>query len=407
MLSRVRDLLSKLSAPHVATDSSPGHGYSLARHQALAYDREIIAALAPFPEPSPDAPAWGVVMEIAYPGFSGTLAAFSNGQASLYNSDGLGVPNEHNEQIQQANAKLIAAANKAIPYLKPSATYPLPAPWHALFYVRTDSGNLITEATGKDFRDENHPLFSLFTAGNELLTELKLVWAADRKNDLLKRIAGLNDAIAQRPADVELYARRAEDYMELGEFDKALVDFEKLLLLMPVADGFLARGSWYSRRGDHTSALADYDRAIELEPTNAMAYSNRASVYSQLQDMEKALANYELAIQNNPGYANSYTNRAFAYYKLGRYEDGVADCNRALALRPDHPYTYSNRGLCRAALGDKEGARADFQRALTLESPPPAIVIEEALSGLHALDHPGEPMPVWRSPSVWVTPSEL
>ena len=405
MLSRVRDLLSKLSAPHVATDTSPGHGYSLARHQALAYDREIIAALAPFPEPSPDAPAWGVVMEIGYPGFSGTLAAFSNGQTTLYNSDGLGVPNEHNEQSRRANAKLIAAANKAIPYLKPSASYPLPAPWHALFYVRTDSGNLITEATGKDFRDENNPLFSLFTAGNELLTELKLVWAAERKNDLLKRIVSLNDAVARQPADAELYVRRGEAYAELGEFDKALADFEKVVLLMPVADAFLGHGSMHMRRGDITAALDDFNRAIEMEPTNAMAYSNRAAAYSKLQDMEKALANYDLAIQNDPNYANSYSNRAYAYYKLGRYEDGVADCNRALTLRPDHPYTYSNRGLCRAALGDKEGARADFQRALTLESPPPAIVIEEALSGLHALDHPGEPMPVWRSPSVWVMPS--
>ena len=121
--------------------------------------------------------------------------------------------------------------------------------------------------------------------------------------------------------------------------------------------------------------------------------------------MEKALANYDLAIQHNPNYATAYTNRAFAYHKVGRYEDGVADCNRALELRPDQPNTYNNRGLCRAALGDKEGARADFQRALAFDPPAPPNVIEEALNGLHALDHPGEPIPVWKSPSVWVLPS--
>jgi hypothetical protein len=195
MLSRFRSLLGKLSAPHVPTDSSHGHMYSLLRHQALSYEREILGMLAPFPEPPADAPAWGVVMEIAYPGFSGTLVGFSNGQTSLYNSDGqsvMGDPN--NEQTRQANAKLIAAANQAMPYLKPSASYPLPDPWQALFYVRTDSGNLATEAAGEDFRNENHPLFSLFTAGNEMLTELKLAAAAQRKNDLLKRMTGLNDA---------------------------------------------------------------------------------------------------------------------------------------------------------------------------------------------------------------------
>jgi len=406
MFSQFRSLLSKLFGPRVATDTSPGKIYSLARHQVLAYDREWVASLAPFPEPSPDAPAWGVVMEMGCPGFTGTLAAFSNAQTILYNSDGQGIPREdNNEQIRQASAKLIAAANKAIPYLKPSASYPLPAPWQALFYVRTDSGNLVAEASGEDFRNENHPLFSLFAAGNEVLTQLKLVAAAQRKDYVLKSIAGLNNAIAQHPADAERYVQRAEGYAELREFDKALADFDKVVSLMPVADAFLGHGSMYLRMGDLKSALGDFNHAIELEPTNAMAYSNRGTAYSRLQDMENALANYDLAIQHNPGYANAYANRAFAYYKLGRYEDGVADCNRALALRPDHANTYSNRGLCRAALGDKQGARADFQRALAFDPPAPPVVIEEALIGLHALDHPGEPIPVWKSPSVLVLPS--
>jgi len=379
--------------------------YSLARHLALSSDKEVIAALAPFPESSPDTPAWGVVMEMAYPGFSGTLAAFSSGHTNLHNSDGLGVPNEeNNEQIRQANAKLIAAANKAIPYLKPSASYPLPAPWQAHFYVRTDSGNLVTEATGEDFRNEEHPLCSLFAAGNEVLTELKLVAAAQQKDYALKRIAGLSDAIAQHPTG-EDHAMRAEYYAELGDFDKALADFEKVLSLMPVADAFLGRGCMYMKMGNLTSALADFNHAIEMEPTNAMAYSNRGAAYSKLEDMEKALANYDLAIQHDPNYATAYANRAFAYYKVGRYKDGVKDCNRALALRPDHANTYNNRGLCRAALGDKEGARADFQRTLEFDPPAPPSVIQEALSGMHALDYPGEPLPVWKSPSVWVAPS--
>jgi len=131
-----------------------------------------------------------------------------------------------------------------------------------------------------------------------------------------------------------------------------------------------------------------------------MAYSNRGSAYSRLQDIPNALANYDLAIQHNPDYSTAYANRAFAYYKVGRYKEGLADCNRAVKLNPDQAYGYSNRGLCRAALGDKEGARADFQRALEIKPKAPAKVISEALTGLHALDHPGEPLPVWTS--MWV-----
>jgi len=403
MLSRVRDLLSKLAAPQLETDSSPGHLYSLSRHQALSTDKEVMAYLGPFSEPAPDAPAWGVVMETAYPGFSGTLAAFSNGQTNLYTSNGQAVLSvDMNEQVQQATAKLIAAANKAIPYLKSSVSSPLPAPWQAHFYVRTDSGNLVTEAIGEDFRNEEHPLFSLFAAGNELLTEMKRVAAERNKDFKRQRIAGLTESIAknQKPED---YALRGEYYFDIGEFDKARADFESLVTITSVAEAFLGRGCFRMKMGELTSALDDFNHAIEIEPTNVMAYSNRGATYRKLDDMEKALANYDLAIQHNPDYATAYINRAFAYYKVGRYADGVADCDRALELRPNVSNTYNNRGLCRAALGDKKGARADFQRALELE--PPADVLEESLNGLHALDHPGEPLPIWRSPAVWVLPS--
>ena len=404
MLSKLQSLLSKLAVTHAATDNSPGQMYSLARHQALAYDREMMAALAPFPEPSTEAPAWGVVMEFGYPGFSATLAAFSNGQTNLYYSDGQGVPHEDgHEQVRQANPKLIAAANKAIPYLKPSASSDLPAPWQAVFHVRTDSGNLVAQATGEDFRNEEHPLSSLFAAANEVLEELKVVEAVRDKEYKRQRIAGLTDALAREPK-AENYAMRGDYYAELGQFDKAQADFEKLLSLMPVADAFLGRGCLRMNMGDIASALVDFDHAIEMEPTNAMAYSNRGSAYSRLQDIENALANYDLAIQHNPDYPTAYANRAFAYYKVGRYEEGVADCNRAVALKPNQAYGYSNRGLCRAALGDKEGARADFQKALEMKPKASATVIREALTGLHALDHPGEPLPLWTS--MWLEPSK-
>lgn len=408
MMSRLQSLLRNLAPTQVATDRSPGNMYSLSRHQALSCDRQIMSNFGPFPEPSRDAPAWGVVIEMAYPGFSGTLAAFNNGHTNLYTSDGLGVTVvDITEPVRQATTKLIAAANKVIPHLKPSESSPLPAPWQAHFYVRTDSGNLVIEASGADFRNEEHPLFPLFTAGNDLLTEMKIAADARHKDFARQRIAGLTKTIAQNPKG-EDYAMRAEYYAELGEFDKALADFENVISLMPVADAYLGRGRMYSMMGELPTAIVDFNRAIEMEPTNAMAYSNLGSAYSRLQDIDKALAHYDLAIQHNPNYATAYANRAFAYHKVGRDKEGLADCNRALELETSAATTanaYNNRGLCRAALRDKEGARADFQRALEITPRPPASVIQEALTGLHALDHPDEPLPVWQSPATWVMPS--
>ena len=51
-------------------------------------------------------------------------------------------------------------------------------------------------------------------------------------------------------------------------------------------------------------ALADFNRAIELDPNNAVFYLNRGAVYQRKKDADRALADYNHAIELNPSLAN-------------------------------------------------------------------------------------------------------
>ncbi len=55
-------------------------------------------------------------------------------------------------------------------------------------------------------------------------------------------------------------------------------------------DWYLAQGLALHKQGDLDKALKMYDKALELDPTNARAYVNRSDIY--LQDR----STYELAI---------------------------------------------------------------------------------------------------------------
>lgn len=68
----------------------------------------------------------------------------------------------------------------------------------------------------------------------------------------------------------------------------------------------MGREHFYASMGDLTSALADYDRVIELDPKHAMAYSNRGAAYSKTGNVERAIAEYGVAIERDPRYPNSY-----------------------------------------------------------------------------------------------------
>ncbi|MGD1701691.1 tetratricopeptide repeat protein [Dapis sp. BLCC M229] len=48
----------------------------------------------------------------------------------------------------------------------------------------------------------------------------------------------------------------------------------------------------YTKKGDYEKAIADYDRAIQLDPEFVYAYLNRGLTYNDRGEYEKALADF-------------------------------------------------------------------------------------------------------------------
>jgi tetratricopeptide (TPR) repeat protein/CHAT domain-containing protein len=89
----------------------------------------------------------------------------------------------------------------------------------------------------------------------------------------------------------------------------------------------------YYNKKDHDRAIADYDRAIAIDPKHALAYNNRGLVYYNKKDYERAIADYNRAIGINPQYALAYANLANVYKAQARYADAEPLFKRALAIR--------------------------------------------------------------------------
>ena len=60
-------------------------------------------------------------------------------------------------------------------------------------------------------------------------------------------------------------------------------------------------------------ALADYNKAIELDPDDAIVYNNRGLLYKAQKKEDLALADFNKAIELNPKYVTAYTNRGSLY----------------------------------------------------------------------------------------------
>jgi tetratricopeptide (TPR) repeat protein len=67
----------------------------------------------------------------------------------------------------------------------------------------------------------------------------------------------------------------------------------------------------------------------------ASAYDRLGNASADKGDFDSAIADYTKAIALNPKLAAAYDRRGFAYYKLARYEAALADYDAALGSKPN------------------------------------------------------------------------
>ncbi len=127
-----------------------------------------------------------------------------------------------------------------------------------------------------------------------------------------------------------------------------------------------ARGTANHKIGQFGKAIADYDRAIEILP-HPVPFQNRGKTKVVMQLYEAAIEDFDAALKMNPQYVNAYINRGVANAGLVQYEQAMEDYNQALSLSPDEPLAFGNRGNAHAFLGNHDTAVRDYTKALEID----------------------------------------
>ena len=94
---------------------------------------------------------------------------------------------------------------------------------------------------------------------------------------------------------------------------------------------------------DYRLVKSDLDRVIELQPSFAEAYFNRANVSAKLNDFKSAIVDYTTAISLNDRFAEAYYNRGLAKIYTGDAEGGAADLSKAGELGMYQAYSIIRR----------------------------------------------------------------
>jgi tetratricopeptide (TPR) repeat protein len=151
-----------------------------------------------------------------------------------------------------------------------------------------------------------------------------------------------------------------------------MADLNKAIQYRPwYADAYSVRGQVWSDQGNSKAAIADFSKAIELDPNKGVYPINLAREERLVGDLQKALADYKRGLELLPGDINGVTGLAETKRLLGDCASAVADFNRAMAMKPanwcDENWCRVHRGLAKAALGNFAAATDDFNTVLAIQ----------------------------------------
>jgi adenylate cyclase len=193
----------------------------------------------------------------------------------------------------------------------------------------------------------------------------------DQASDLFQRAIDLD------PNYAEAYAALAGSYYEAvvsgwsefraEELGRAEALAQKALALDPAttrAYRVLAQTNLYRKRYD--LALAQVDRALEFNPSDANNYAYRGSILAWAGRATEALPWLEGALRFDRADGFAAARLCMVYYLLRRYTEAVDVCDRALSRNPGRNtqmITHPVLAAAYAELGQQQDA--DGERAIT------------------------------------------
>ncbi len=183
-----------------------------------------------------------------------------------------------------------------------------------------------------------------------------------------KAILEYNKALELDPTYAPAYYDRGLAYAQQQRHAEAIADFSEVIARNPQhADALYNRGLVHARQAAFAQALADYDQALALHPEDALIYNSRGNVHYNTKDYAQAIADYDQAIQHDATYADAYLNRGLAHAAQEEYQRAIADYNQALALNPASAIAYNYRGQAYARLQQYARALEDYSQAIMLD----------------------------------------
>ena len=140
------------------------------------------------------------------------------------------------------------------------------------------------------------------------------------------------DAIKIDSTNWEIYWKRGSAYYVLGNFDKAIIDYNKCQSLSDSINLriYLQRATAFQASGKVKEAEKDINHFIDLQPNLPDGYTALGNFYIQIGDIDKSAKNIKRALEIDPGYPEALLLMGAILESKGAIDEACKYYNSAL-----------------------------------------------------------------------------
>ena len=181
--------------------------------------------------------------------------------------------------------------------------------------------------------------------------------AKDSLKDFDGALTELDKAIAVSGDNDSLHMLHAKVEAETNHTKEAFAEINTIIKHNHTYfDAYLLRGIIKAKLGNFEGAILDFDKCTNLNPKSAKAFYNRGLAHAYMDEVKQALKDFTTATDLDASYTNAWFQRGYWKEIAGDLDGSLADLNKAKELNPNDKELYVSLAVTNYKLNKKAEA---------------------------------------------------
>lgn len=178
--------------------------------------------------------------------------------------------------------------------------------------------------------------------------------------EYLRAIKRLSRILKRDPMNADALTARGYCFLKVGEYEKALNDFNESIKTKPSFEGYIQRSRLHRDLGNYEEVLKDLRMAEKIDPDNRLFDYEMGFFYAFTEQFPEAIQSFKKAqmVGSSDFYKehnfSCYLNIGDSYYMLKDYKSALDNYYYAQMIYPENYFIHKKLGNAYADLNDFE-----------------------------------------------------